>query len=328
MSSRYVVSSGAGTQTSAQASQHLAGYPHSVLLVLFRVVPQPFSALGYFGSFQPYGVAYNAAGDIAVSDVTNNRVLMLRTGDTVPTVIAGGTGTLCGVGVDFPIGLAFDGAGSLAIADYNNSRVVFCNLTTGVVTTYAGGGQLFGPWGIAFDSAGNLAVADQLHDRVVLLTPGIATGTFSSIAGSAVFTQGSSGDGGPAASALFNNPAGLAYDAANGLAIVDEVSPGRRRCRLWMQCGGTWAGLWARELVSSARVLRVARASGSHQGPEHRAVPTRRTTTVFSTLAARRPQRRPRRRCPHPSRTQAPSRRPHRRRRRCPSAQRRQPRCR
>lgn len=186
-----------------------------------------------FAGFSPYGVAFNTFGDLAVSDVTNNRVLLLRKGAANATTVVGGQSPVCrNVSVNNPIGVSFAGAGSsLAIADYDNRRIVFCDVGTGAWSTFngtaGGSGQLNGPWGLAFDQTGNLAIADQLNHRVELLSPGTAAGTLATIAGSNAGTPGWVGDGGAAASSFLVNPAGLAYDASNGLAIADQVSCGR-----------------------------------------------------------------------------------------------------
>ena len=256
--------------------------------------------------FTPYGVAINVAGDLAISDVSNNRVLILRKGASTPTVACSG------MSLNLPIGLAFDGsAGNLAIADYNNNRVVFCNLGTGSSSTFTGGGQAIVPWGVTYDESGNLAIADYSHNRVVLLSPGVATGSLTTIAGTSG-TQGTSGDGGPAANGLLFNPTGLAYDASNGLAIADMVrvfvgfAVGRNReldrsrgTRPWTAatCNG-WAACTRTLCALCDRVCTHANEFGailSLMCPL-----TRRETTASSTSSARarrrthpRPRQRP-----------------------------------
>lgn len=181
-------------------------------------------AITALGSFLPHGIAFNAGGDLAVTDQTNNRVLLLHKGASSPLEIVGGSSPVCGgVSVHNPFGIAFDGTGSIAIADNLHNRVVFCNLGTGSSTIFNGTATSgLTPRGLAFDLAGNLAVSDAANSRVVLLSPGIATGAVTTIAGSAF--GGASGDGGPATSAQLYFPSGLAFDAANGLAISDSVS--------------------------------------------------------------------------------------------------------
>jgi sugar lactone lactonase YvrE len=67
--------------------------------------------------------------------------------------------------------------------------------------------------GLAVDSAGNLYIADRYSVRKV------SGGVITTVAGNG--TLGFSGDNGPATSAQFNNPGGLAVDSAGNLYIAD-----------------------------------------------------------------------------------------------------------
>jgi len=69
---------------------------------------------------------------------------------------------------------------------------------------------------IATDSFGNLYIADQNNNRVRRVDP---KGVITTVAGNG--TQGFSGDGGPAAQAELNYPAGVCTDAAGNLYIGD-----------------------------------------------------------------------------------------------------------
>ena len=89
----------------------------------------------------------------------------------------------------------------------------------GTITTVAGTGtsgysgdggpainaQLNFPQGVAADGSGNVYVADTNNYRIPKVTP---AGTISTFAGTGVY--GSSGDGGPAASAQLRYPQGVA----------------------------------------------------------------------------------------------------------------------
>jgi sugar lactone lactonase YvrE len=140
--------------------------------------------------------------------------------------------------------VAVDAAGNLFIADRDNNRVRRVDVATGVITTVAGGSDsgswgdggpaagaaLDHPSGVAVDAAGNLYIADTYNSRVRKVDA--ATGIISIVAGSVevgVGLAGYGGDGGPATSALLNQPTGVAADAAGNLFIADEGNQRVRR---------------------------------------------------------------------------------------------------
>lgn len=57
-----------------------------------------------------------------------------------------------------------------------------------------------------------------------MLSPAGPTGTLVTIAGSASFVSGATGDGGPATSALLTMPSGIAGDGVGCLAFSDQAS--------------------------------------------------------------------------------------------------------
>ena len=80
------------------------------------------------------------------------------------------------------------------------------------------------------DAAGNLVIGDSETERVRVVAA--STGTFygqAMIAGDIYTvagngTEGSGGDGGPATHALFDDPTGVALDAAGNLLIADTIN--------------------------------------------------------------------------------------------------------
>ena len=94
----------------------------------------------------------------------------------------------------------------------------------GQSTTRANAFPLLHPQGLVFDHSGNLYVADLRANRVYRVS---LSGELSAYAGTGA--GGYAGDGGPAASALLNAPAGLTVDPAGNLYIADTLNQVIRR---------------------------------------------------------------------------------------------------
>jgi sugar lactone lactonase YvrE len=113
---------------------------------------------------------------------------------------------------------------------FTTGNTVFRLTTDGLLTRIAGnsrpgfsgdGGpavraQLSSPVGLALDAAGNLYIADSGNHRIRRVAP---NGVIVTVAGSGA--AGFSGDGGPAASAQFSAPTGVAVDSGGNLYIAD-----------------------------------------------------------------------------------------------------------
>jgi uncharacterized protein (TIGR03437 family) len=82
-------------------------------------------------------------------------------------------------------------------------------------------------WRLTIDRAGNIYIADRTGHRIRRIgTDGIVT----TVAGTGV--AGYSGDGGPAAAAQLNEPAGVAFDAKGNLYISDSLNARIRKVDL------------------------------------------------------------------------------------------------
>ena len=185
----------------------------------------------------PRGIAIDSTGNLFIADSGNNRIRMINPAGII-TTFAGGAAGFSGDGgaatsaqLALPVDVAADAAGNIFIADRGNYRVRTVNAAR-VITTAAGrtddGGpassaQLNYPNVVAADRAGNLYIADTDSQRVRKVT---TTGMISTIAGNGA--QGFSGDGGPAASAQLNYPAGVTVDA-NGTVFIADTRNGRIR---------------------------------------------------------------------------------------------------
>ncbi len=143
----------------------------------------------------PHLIAFDANGNLWVTDTFNNRALEFKppfaNGMAASVAIgqadfvSGGAATTAN-GLSFPTGVVFDSAGNLWIADTDNNRVLqfkppFANgmsaslvlgqtdFTSQTLATTQNG--LSGPFGIAFDSNGNLGVADTGNNRTLGFAP-------------------------------------------------------------------------------------------------------------------------------------------------------------
>ena len=138
----------------------------------------------------PASIAIDAAGNLYISDYTNNRIRKITAAGIISTYagngIAGSTGdggAATAAEISGPSGIALDGAGNLYIPDYNNNKVRKVS-ATGTMTTIAGTGvnsyfgdgglataaRLSGPRGVCFDNSGNLYIADDFNNVIRMVT--------------------------------------------------------------------------------------------------------------------------------------------------------------
>jgi len=186
----------------------------------------------------PDSMTFDPAGNLYFVDFNNHRVRKVSPTGIITTVAGNGTSGYAGDGgpataAEFSVtgGLATDASGNLYIADDANSRIRMVS-PAGIITTVAGNGTAgysgdgglataaeLRPSGVAIDSSGNLYISDGGNLRIRKVTAGV----IGTIAGNG---SSYSGDGGPAATAHFFGPAGVAVDAAGNVYITD---PGANR---------------------------------------------------------------------------------------------------
>ncbi len=198
---------------------------------------------------RPYGMDFDAAGNLYFSDFGNNVIRKITPAGIIST-IAGLPGTLAAytgdggpataAGLGNPMGLVIDAGGNVVIADQMNHAIRKISLSTGIISTIVGNGligistagdggiasaaKLNYPHDLAKDAAGNIYICDYGNNRIRKITA--ATGIISTVAGltwtvSSGSVYGYSGDGGPATAARLNNPEGLAVDAVGNIYISD-----------------------------------------------------------------------------------------------------------
>ncbi|QJD85675.1 cadherin-like beta sandwich domain-containing protein [Cohnella herbarum] len=206
----------------------------------------------------PSGIAFDAAGNLYISDTGNNRVRRVDADDGIITTVAG-TGNKGYLGdngpatfadLNGPTALAFDRAGNLYIADTGNNRVRKVS-TSGTIITVAGTGtgqpsegaysgdggpasanQLNFPYGLAVDSVDNLYISDSNNHRIRMVAA--STGNISTVTG--VGYPGYSPDRTDAEHAYISIPIGLAMDSNDNLYIADA---GNSRIRILNKASNT-----------------------------------------------------------------------------------------
>ena len=165
-------------------------------------------------------VAEDAAGNLVIADVTNDRI----------RVMAAASGTFYGQPMTGGDIYTIAGTGTYGYSGDGGP---------------AASAQLSDPASVAVDTAGNLVIASNSANRVQVIAghdgtfygQQMTTGDIYTIAGTG--TAGYAGDGGPAASASLDGPEGLTVDAAGNLVIADT---GNNAIRVVAGHDGTFYG--------------------------------------------------------------------------------------
>jgi sugar lactone lactonase YvrE len=203
----------------------------------------------------PAGLAVDGSGNVYIADRNNGRVRKVSRDGTITTIAGSGSiiihqrgdgGPALAARLFTPAGVAVDRQGNVYISDPADYRVRKVS-PDGTITTLAGGmrsgfsgdggpasaARLTSPVGVAADAQGNVYIADPRTHRVRRVDPG---GTITTVAGSGPPTGlgGFGGDGGPATSAKFSLPRGIAVDRQGNLYVGDltrvrKMGPNVRR---------------------------------------------------------------------------------------------------
>ena len=180
--------------------------------------------------FGPSGVAVDASGNVYVADSGDNQIKVVSPSGVV-TSLAGslnaGSNDGKGAAASFynPTGVALDASNNVYVADFLNNLIRKIT-PAGVVTTVAGNGSIgnkdgldtaarfYFPNSLTVDAAGNIYVTDDINNLIREVSP---QGQVTTIAGSGL--AGSTN--GQGINASFNDPDGIAVDAAGNLYVAD-----------------------------------------------------------------------------------------------------------
>jgi sugar lactone lactonase YvrE len=197
---------------------------------------------------EPYGLVVDHAGNIYTADRLNRRVRRIDAVTGIITTLAGtgeavwsgDGGPAASAGLAEPNGLAFDpDERRLYIADVADHRVRVVDLASGVIDTFAGTGagehggdggsaraaRIFGARAVKVAPDGTVYILERQGSSLRAVDP--ASGIIRTIAGTT--GRGYSGDGGPAAAAVFDAPKEMALDRDGSLLIVDTENHAIRR---------------------------------------------------------------------------------------------------
>ena len=185
----------------------------------------------------PAGLALAPDGTLYIADRGNHRIRKIAPDGAISTIAGTGVQGFSGDGgpanqaqLSQPYGVSVAPDGNLYISDSGNSRVRRISVD-GIITTIAGTGRissfggdgapatladLFGPTDMAFTPDGSFYVSDTSNVRVRFIG---TDGIINTVAGTGV--SAFSGDGGPAAQAVLNAPAGVAVAPDGSLYIAD-----------------------------------------------------------------------------------------------------------
>jgi uncharacterized protein (TIGR03437 family) len=195
----------------------------------------------------PTGICADAAGNLYIADVGNQRIRKVDASGIITTLAGNGSkgyggdgGPATSAGFYNAVRIAVDPSGNVLVADQSDHRIRRIT-PAGIISTLAGNGagtpaagafsgdggpatgaSLNNPTAVTVDAAGVVYLSDQFNHRIRKVA---LDGTITTVAGN---ESAGFGDG-PAATASFNFPGGITVDAAGNLYVNDDLNFRTRR---------------------------------------------------------------------------------------------------
>jgi hypothetical protein len=189
------------------------------------------------GMSYPWGTKVDAAGNIFISLIYDDRIRKVNTSGIISTVAGNGTTGFSGNGgpataaqFQYCHGIALDNSGNILEGDGNNQEIRIIDSTTHIINDFAGnnvagnsgdGGpataaEILDPYTVAVDGSNNVYVSSYSDCIRKVNTSGI----ISTFAGNG--SNGYTGDGGPATAAEMGITFGMIADNNGNLYFQDS----------------------------------------------------------------------------------------------------------
>ena len=187
-------------------------------------------AMGTSARFSgPDGLAFDASGNLYVSDYDNNAIRKITSAGVVSTFYHSSS-------TFGPSGMCFDASGNLIVVAQDLNQILKIT-SAGVVTTIAGSSygyvngtgtsaKFANPSDVKIDASGNLFVADYLNNAIRKIT---SAGVVTTFAGSSVSGNTGAFADGIGTAAKFNNATSISVGPGGALYVADFLNNGIRR---------------------------------------------------------------------------------------------------
>lgn len=197
----------------------------TVTAVLPSIIMQPQHQSVVAGTTATFVVAATGSAPLTFQWSKNGAPITAATSAAyvTPAEPVGDSGALFKVSISNTEGTVISTAARLTVTNFGISLIAGHLGGSGSIDGSAGGARFYNPKGAATDGAGNIYVADSTRNIIRKVSP---TGVVTTIAGAAEIVGSTDG---PGATALFNQPGGVAVDAAGTVYVADTGNDTIRR---------------------------------------------------------------------------------------------------